>query len=120
MKIKDVKYESECWGGCETCDYGSSYISNILIQFENGEELKIETDQMYDYMVTEADYMQVLGNSQTINEIIISLLNIISKKSYDIKDRIFLEGMKIKINNKRIDILRTFKQENIVFEKEED
>lgn len=116
MEIKDIKYESDCWGGCETCDYGSSYISNILIQFKDGKELKIETDQMYEYMVSESDYMQVLGNSKTINEIIVNLLNIIKEKGYEIDYRVELQGMKIKINDKKIDILNTINQNKIIYE----
>lgn len=116
LKIKDVKYESNCFAGCETCDYGSSYISNIEITFENEEKLIVETNQMYDYMLSESDYMQVLGNSQSTEEIVLKLLDLIKNKSFDIKDRIWLEGMEFKLNSKKIDILETINKNKITME----
>lgn len=116
LKIKNVNYESDCFGGCETCDYGSSYISNIEITFENEEKLTIETNQMYDYMLSESDYMQVLGNSQSIEEIVLKSLDLIKNKSFDIKHRIGLEGMEFKLNGRKIEILETINKNKIIYE----
>lgn len=125
LKIKDVKYDSDAYGGCPTCDYGSSYISNIEIIFEDDTRLSIETDQMYEYMVSESDYMQILASeNNTIDEIVLKLLEIVKEKygdskSYPLKSRIGLEDMKITVNKTQIDILKTLKNKKIVYEKEE-
>lgn len=120
LKIKDVKYDNDFNPGCETCDYGSSYISNIDVIFEDDTKLSIETDQMYEYMVSESDYMKILASeNNTIDEIVLKLLEIVKEKSYSLKSRIELEDMKITVNEMQIDILKTLKNKKIVYEKEE-
>lgn len=115
IKIKDIKYDSDWEPGCPTCDWGSLYISNIKILFEDDTELLIETNQMYEYMFSESDCMKALGNSNNVDEIILNLLNIIDAKSYNLTHRISLQDMHIKINDKEIDILNTFYKKKITY-----
>lgn len=56
--ILSVKYDSDFWGGCETCDYGSSYINEFNIIMETG-RIQIKVNQMYEYALSE-DYMMKL------------------------------------------------------------
>lgn len=115
LKIKDVKYESDWEDGCPTCDWGSSYISNINILFEDDIQLSIETNQMYEYMLSEADYMKVLGNANSIDEIVLDLLKIIDNNGYQLKKRITYEDMQMKLNGKVIDMLQTLNKRKIIY-----
>lgn len=107
LKVKKVNYEKESYGGCETCDYGSKYISNIEIDLEDYGLLKIETNQMYNYMLTESDFMQLLGNSKDIKDLYKNMFNIIQDKSYEIEHRVSLKSMEMKINGNEIDIIKS-------------
>jgi hypothetical protein len=114
LEIKDIKYDREAYGGCETCDYGSRYISDMEITLKDDQKIKIETEQMYEYMLSEADYMNALSNSNTLDELIVNILKIVSAKSYDIERRISLQSMIIKVNEIRIDILKTLEKGRIM------
>lgn len=109
MKIKKVNYDSNSCSGCDTCDWGSSYISNIEIILENDEIIKIETEQMYEYTLTESDYMQLLVNSKDINDFYKNMFERIKNSSYDIIARELLQYMIILINNKKINIAESCK-----------
>lgn len=119
LKIKKVNYDNHSFGGCETCDYGSSYISNIEIIFEDETTLKIETDQMYEYTLTESDFMILLSNSSDLNDFYKNMFELIKNKSYEIEWRVPLSGMIMKINNKEIDIIASCRTHSLV-EKVED
>ena len=60
MEILKVNYETgDFTNGCETCDYGSSYITNLSIKTNNC-IINFELDTMYDY-ISESDLMQLLS-----------------------------------------------------------
>ena len=119
LKIKKVNYDNRSYSGCETCDYGSEYISNIEIIFEDKTTLKIETNQMYEYMLTESDFMILLSNSNDLNDFYKNMLKLIKDKSYEIESIVELEDMVIKVNDKEIDIVKSCKKHHLV-EKVED
>lgn len=119
LKIKKINYDSDFRYGCETCDYGSSYISNIEIIFEDETMLKIETDQMYEYTLTESDFMQLLSNSVDLDDFYKNMFETIENKSYGIESSVSLQDMVIKINEKDIDIVNSCKNCRLVEKVEE-
>ena len=56
--IQDIKYDSEHYSGCETCDYGSEYIQDFDVILSTG-ILKLHINQMYEYLLDE-DYLMKL------------------------------------------------------------
>lgn len=46
------------YAGCETCDYGSEYITEINITLTK-HEIYIKTNQMYEYVITEGQMMRL-------------------------------------------------------------
>jgi hypothetical protein len=56
--IYDIETDTENWGGCETCDYGSSYINSFTIKLTTG-LIYVKIDSMYEYALSE-DYMMKL------------------------------------------------------------
>lgn len=119
LKIKDVKYDSTGWSGCPTCDYGSCYINYIDIIFEDDTKLSIKAEQMYEYMLSEYNYMQILSNSESIDEIVLKILEIVKEEydseGYSLKERIELEGMQIEVDEKEIDIAETLNKKEIIY-----
>ena len=119
MKVKKVDYEQYHVDGCETCDYGSSYVNEISITLEDDTYIDVKIDKMYDYILSESDYMQLLANSKDIDNFIVNIIEKVKNDRYD-KDLycpVSLEGLNIRINNKYIDIVKSFKQGKIVEEK---
>lgn len=57
--IKDIEYEHDSIKGCPTCNYGSSYITDLTVTFDKY-VLKAHTDRMYDFCPTEEYLMKVL------------------------------------------------------------
>ena len=45
------------YGGCPTCDYGSSYITEIYIELTKY-KIHIKTNQMYGYAISEGQMMK--------------------------------------------------------------
>lgn len=117
LKTKKINYDYDFSNGCETCDYGSKYISDIEIVFEDDSVLKIETSQMYEYTLTESDYINLISNSEDIDRFYKNMFLIIKNKSYDIENRVNLEDMIIRINNKKIDIIQSVNEERLIEEK---
>lgn len=119
LKIIKVNYDSDYSYGCETCDYGSQYISNIEIIFEDETMLKIETDQIYEYTLTESDFMKLINDSDNLEDFYKNMFEIIKNKSYDIESRVGLQDMIMKINDKEIDIVESCKTNCLVEKVEE-
>ena len=73
LKMTDggmVGYEddNEYHSGCETCDYGSQYITEIRIELTKF-NVYVRTNQMYQYAISQGDMMRLfLRNSSEINE----------------------------------------------------
>ena len=57
--IKEIYADTDSYSGCETCDYGSSYINEYVIQMTKG-ELKVEVNQMYEHALSEGDMMKLM------------------------------------------------------------
>lgn len=114
LKIKEVKYDNDFTYGCETCDYGSNYVSNIEFLLEDGTPIKIETEQMYEYTLTESDYMQLLANSNDIQDFYRNMFKLIKEKSYNIECRVDLQEMEMKINGNKIDIIESCKSGRLI------
>ena len=55
-----VKYEDDSWHipGCPTCNYGSSYITEIDITL-TCYKVRIKIDTMYTYALSEGDMMRI-------------------------------------------------------------
>lgn len=86
LVIEKVNYElGEYFEGCETCDYGSSYLSNLTIKTDKC-TIKFEFDKMYDY-VSESDIMKMLSMQYLSEFALIEQL----------KDNLDLENLKVEI-----------------------
>lgn len=88
LKIKEVKYDSYCANlGCETCDYGSSYIDNFEIIFDDNSKMTIHIDTMYNNIgISESDLIKICANSQNKDELkhlIIETVKYYSEKNYN-------------------------------------
>lgn len=57
--IRDIEYEHNSIKGCPTCDYGSSYITDLTVTFDRY-VLKAHSDEMYNFCPTEEYLMKIL------------------------------------------------------------
>lgn len=115
LNIKKVIYDEDFTSGCETCDYGSSYVNEIEIILEDGTKAKIKVDRMYEYSLSESDYMKLISNSKTIDDFILNIIKFIKEKRYDknIEFEIMFDDLCIYKNNEKIDILKTLDKNKI-------
>ncbi|HFL3696705.1 hypothetical protein [Clostridioides difficile] len=60
--IVDITTEQEYVSGCETCDYGSCYTTDLRIIYKNKKTDIIRDDSMYDYGMSLSDIMKVILN----------------------------------------------------------
>jgi hypothetical protein len=120
LNIKKVIYNEDFTSGCETCDYGSSYVNEIEIILEDETNAKIKVDRMYEYSLSESDYMKLISNSKTIDGFILNIIRFIKEKSYNknIEFEIDLDDLCIYKNNEKIDILKTLDKNKIVIQKD--
>ena len=65
---------------------------------------------MYEYMFSESDYMKILINSESIDEIVLELLRIADENGTH-----GLEDIIIKINNKELDSKETYHKAKIIY-----
>lgn len=64
--IENIISDTYACGGCETCDYGSSYTNEYTIVLTSG-RLYIEASMMYEYPLSDGYMMKLfLGNVDTI------------------------------------------------------
>lgn len=62
--IVNFETDQDYYSGCETCDYGSSYVTDIDIYYQNKERDTIRDDSMYEYGMSMSDVMKVMLNYQ--------------------------------------------------------
>lgn len=73
INMKDgglVEYtdDTECYPGCETCDYGSEYINNLFLTLTKY-KVRVKTNQMYEYLLSEGYMIKLfLQNYNKIQE----------------------------------------------------
>lgn len=68
VKLKDVNIieistDSFSYSGCETCDYGSSYIREIHFGFDDGTSESFQISQEYAYICSEQDLILFFINN---------------------------------------------------------
>lgn len=68
VKLKDVNIieistDSFSYSGCETCDYGSSYINEIHFWFDDGTSELFQISQEYSYICSEQDLILFFINN---------------------------------------------------------
>lgn len=116
LNIKKVIYDKDFISGCETCDYGSSYVNEIEIILADETKTKIKVDRMYEYSLSELDYMKLIFNSKTVDDFILNIIKFIKEKRYDknIEFEIDFNNLCIYKNNEKIDILKTLDKNKIV------
>lgn len=74
LELKDggivgIDTDEYSYAGCETCDYGSEYISELNLTLANSGKLHVELNQMYEYALSIGDTMQMfLKNIKEIQE----------------------------------------------------
>lgn len=65
--VKDILEDRNSSSGCETCDYGSSYVNEISFILTSG-TFTIISDTMYDYALSDGQIMKIiLPNISEIN-----------------------------------------------------
>ena len=68
IKLKDaniieISTDSASFSGCETCDYGSSYINEIHFWFDDGTSELFQISQEYSYICSEQDLILFFINN---------------------------------------------------------
>lgn len=79
MKILKVNYSQNYEKGCETCDWGSRYINQFEVVFDDG-IIKYEISNEYEYLLSEIDLIQLLANVNSKKEIEDKLRELIKNK----------------------------------------
>ena len=69
MKIVDVRYDSQYIPGCPTCDYGSTYLSDFTIVYEDEHELNFRIEGVNGRLISEGKLMTILANTSNEEEI---------------------------------------------------
>ena len=63
--ITNIEDDSDFYSGCETCDYGSSYTSEMVFTYADGSTTSFRQEQMYEYGLKMEDVMRaVLTHAQ--------------------------------------------------------
>lgn len=118
LNVKKINYDEDWSSGCETCDYGSSYVNEIEIILEDGTHTNIKFDKMYDYVLTESDYMKLIATSDTIENFILNAIKLINQNSHgeNIGWSIKFEDLSITINGEYVNIIKTLEANKIIKE----
>ena len=56
--ILDIKQDNWSSPGCETCDYGSSYVNELSVYLTKY-KITAEVDQMYNYLLSDGDLFKI-------------------------------------------------------------
>ncbi|HBG4932999.1 hypothetical protein C4015_02295 [Clostridioides difficile] len=62
--IVDITTEQGYSSGCETCDYGTRYITDLMIIYKNKKKDIIRDESMYDYGMSLSSIMKAILNHQ--------------------------------------------------------
>lgn len=75
MKITNIIYENnDTRGYCDTCDYGANTIRDMYIEYEDGTSWNFHMNvKGSDWGITESDWMLILVNSSSIEDIITAI-----------------------------------------------
>ena len=66
--IMNITQDDDFYPGCETCDYGSSYINEVNI-FLTKYKVHVNVSQMYNYTFSDGDMMKLfIGNLDEIKQ----------------------------------------------------
>jgi len=57
--ILEVKSDTWSERGCNTCDYGSSYVNEFEVELTSS-DVYIEIDNMYEYAMSEGSMMEIM------------------------------------------------------------
>ena len=102
MKIIDVLYDTNYIPGCETCDYGSVYISDFTLIYEDDHEVNFRVEGVNRRLISEGKLMTILANS--LNEEEIKKAIIQNCKDVINSSSIHYYKGKLYINNKEVNI----------------
>ena len=69
MKVIDVYYDCDHIHGCPTCDYGSKYISNFTITYEDEHSTTYRIEGDNGKLISEGQLMVILANAISEEEI---------------------------------------------------
>lgn len=61
--VTNIVYDEDYSRGCETCDFGSSYINEVTFIFDCGLRTRIDIKNMYEYALNEGVLMKILLNN---------------------------------------------------------
>lgn len=116
LNVKKINYNEDFIYGCETCDYGSSYVNEIEIVLQDNTYANIKVDKMYEYALSESDYMQIIANSDDIKDLILNIIKKLKENRYDgnVSWLINLQDLTIQFNGKDIDILKSLEKNKII------
>lgn len=116
MKVKKVNYDNHYTSGCETCDYGSSYIEDIEIILEDGTYIRIKFNQMYKYMLSESDYINIIGMSNDLEDMWSNLFTRLEEKmwggDYDMYIKLNINYMTV--NGEDVDLFSSIKTKKLI------
>lgn len=66
--IVRIETDTECYPGCDTCDYGSSYVNEFYVQLSTG-KIYVKAENMYEYALSDGYLMDlILPNVDVIKE----------------------------------------------------
>ena len=101
--IKDIEYEHDSIKGCPTCDYGSSYITDLTVTFDKY-VLKAHTDKMYDFCPTEGYLMKILLQNAKFIESMTeeNCCKYLKERIEALKDSEFSTKLKLEVKYERI------------------
>lgn len=69
MKIIDVIYDSQHIQGCPTCDYGSTYLTDFTLIYDDEHEVNFRIEGENGSLLSEGRLMTILANTSDEQEI---------------------------------------------------
>lgn len=99
LKIKNIEYDTEDYQGCETCDYGSKYIDEFKITFDNEEVMEVKTTQEYEHAFSESDLIKISSKEyDKIEDFKKEIIKVYIEHTYSFQDNeLIINGNEIKL-----------------------